>query len=143
MPGLMSSKVPKPEHRHRNKTLAAMILPARGRKGRIPKWPLATPATPAVTATWERLWRTPQAVAWERLAWTPLVARYALLLVEVERPDRPVPLLGEVRQLEDRLGLSPMALARLRWEIVDEDGSAQPEPGQVANLERYRRLAGG
>jgi hypothetical protein len=29
--------------------------------------------------------------------------------------------LSEVRQLEDRLGLTPMAMLRLRWEVVRDE----------------------
>lgn len=49
-----------------------------------------------------------------------LVARWVKLLgnVEGDQPDRY--LLAEVRQTEDRLGLSPMALARLGWRIVED-----------------------
>ena len=44
-------------------------------------------------------------------------------------------LLGEVRQLEDRLGLTPMALLRLRWEIsadeLQEARAAAPKPSRA------------
>jgi hypothetical protein len=36
--------------------------------------------------------------------------------------------LGEVRQLEDRLGLSPMSMLRMRWAIVAEDDSEPAAP---------------
>lgn len=91
---------------------------------------------------WAELWHTPQAVAWEELGWTRVVARYACLLDEIEhpQPDRPTnaALLAEVRQLEDRLGLSPMAMRRLQWEIELVPVGAG-ESG-VTNLDDYRNL---
>jgi hypothetical protein len=49
------------------------------------------------------------------------VARYALLLRICENPETmTAALLAEARQMEDRLGLSPMAMLRLRWEIQED-----------------------
>ncbi len=67
------------------------------------------------------MWATPHAVAWERMGWTRTVARYCRLLLSAEEPDAAVTLLGEVRQLEDRLGLSPMSMRRLLWEVVEDE----------------------
>lgn len=65
---------------------------------------------------------------WERLGWHRAVARYVRRLVESEKRDASSALCGEVRQLEDRLGLSPMAMLRLGWEIAeDEVGDARDE----------------
>jgi hypothetical protein len=70
---------------------------------------------------WAGLWATPQASQWERMGWTRVVARYAHLLEITETSKASALIFGEVRQMEDRLGLSPMAMLRLRWEIEDED----------------------
>lgn len=65
---------------------------------------------------------------WERLGWHRAVARYVRRLVESEKRGASSALCGEVRQLEDRLGLSPMAMLRLGWEIAeDEVGDARDE----------------
>lgn len=85
---------------------------------------------------WAELWQLPQAVAWERLHLTRVVARYAVKLTAAEEPDASSALLAEVRQMEDRLGLSAMAMLRLRWEIVD-DATAPPLAG-VTRLDGYR-----
>lgn len=98
---------------------AEVRLPASGRRGRPPAWPLKGQA-PAV---WGQLWSSPQAVAWEQLGWSRVVARYALVLALSESTLKP-PLLAEVRQLEDRLGLTPMAMLRLRWRVLPDDGPA-------------------
>jgi hypothetical protein len=73
------------------------------------------------------LWATPHAVAWEELGWARTVARYCRLVLEAEKKDAKVTLLGEVRQMEDRLGLSPMAMLRLRWRIDTEGSVAHRE----------------
>lgn len=100
---------------------ALRTLPRAGRPGDPPPWPLGTKPPRAVAAVWDNLWRLPQAVVWEEQAGERVVARYARCLVEAERPKATAAILGEVRQLEDRLGLSPMAMLRLRWSIGDVD----------------------
>lgn len=135
-------KPPSENARHRNPTLdsTAMKLPASGRKGAPPKWPLPGKPSADEAAAWKQAWTTPQAVGWERLGWARPVARYVRCLVAAEVPGAPAALLGEVRQMEDRLGLSPMALLRLRWSVVaDElaDGtptSSRPTPSSRARL---------
>lgn len=77
-------------------------------------------------ALWSELWSTPQAVAWEQLGWTRVVARYCRIVVEAEKPGAPSGVMTEARQLEDRLGLSPMAMRRLLWK-VDESGDEVAE----------------
>ena len=92
--------------------------------------------------TWQYLWRLPQAVAWEELELVRTVARYALVLVGAEKAGASPALLSEVRQLEDRLGLSPLAMRRLMWEVTDGAGNVveQDEEGKpVASLDAYRR----
>lgn len=69
---------------------------------------------------WAELWSTPQAVAWERMRWTRDVAVYVRCTIASE-------VMGdgeaarEARQWSDRLGLNPMAMLRLRWEIVGDE----------------------
>jgi hypothetical protein len=124
--------LPKPaeQRRRRNAGLGSpaglLRLPLAGRAEDPPTWPLSKP-TRRETVLWARLWRTPQAVAWERLDWTDAVARYARQLTSAEKRTAPVKLLGEVRQLEDRLGLNPLSLLRLRWEIVDMPTEAEAQ----------------
>ena len=72
----MPGPAPKPDalRRRQNAPLANTVkLPSEGREGVTPDWPLST----VEPATWAELWTTPQAVAWERLGWTRVVARYA------------------------------------------------------------------
>lgn len=132
----MPGPAPKPadERARRNKAPVAMRLPAAGREGEPPAWPVGFGHRALADEIWAELWATPQAVAWERLGWTRVVARYVDCLVSAERDlddiDDPklyaamlaaqAKLLPELRQLEDRLGLNPLALLRLQW-VVDGD----------------------
>lgn len=47
----------------------------------------------------------------------------------------------EMRELDDRLGLTPKGLAALRWQIVD-DAPAKPKAGGVTVLDDYRAAVG-
>jgi hypothetical protein len=73
-----------------------------------------------------------------------VVARYARLLVRVEDDDASTRLMNEVRQLEDRLGLNPVALVRLRWRIGDGEPTEQPGPtSNILNIrDRLRAVEG-
>ena len=69
-----------------------------------------------------------------------VVARYVLVTILAEDPNAPnAALLSEVRQMEDRLGLSPMALKRLMWEIGDPS-EVRPELAEVKQIDRFRDL---
>lgn len=131
---------PNPNARRRNKRPEWRTLPAAGRDGNPPAFPLPGRGK-ALLELWASLWSSPQAVAWEQLGWTRIVARYAKLLLAAERKDAPIALLAEVRQLEDRLGLTPMSMRRLQWEIErkPEDGD---QPAGVADLDAYRSRVG-
>jgi hypothetical protein len=119
---------PNPNRRRRNTQPATLKLPAGGRQGETPAWPLPK-AKSAVRGrreleVWADLWRTPQAFAWERQEWTRTVARYVRFLIACEAGE--VQLAAEVRQMEDRLGLNPLAMLRLRWQVE--------EPAEVTEL---------
>ena len=131
----MPGPPPKPpeQRRRRNATPSTVRLPAEGREGPIPPWPLSKP-TKGEASVWGELWGTPQAVAWERLGWTRTVGRYARLLVKSEKPGASTFSCGEVRQMEDRLGLTPMAMLRLRWEIVEDEVAEARKEVQVPRL---------
>ncbi len=115
-------QAPKANPVRRNARVGTMKLPAGGRTGETPSWPYDDPE-PAV---WAELWRTPQAVAWERLGWTRVVARYCRILSVAEQELTKTPL-GEARQLEDRLGLTPKAMRLLLWEITEDEVAEQRE----------------
>lgn len=99
------------------------MLPAKGRKGDTPEWPLALAKDEDVAerewSLWVELWCTPQAVAWERERATREVAMYCRWSVKAEKADRDAA--SEARQLADRLGLNPKALRALMWQIPEDE----------------------
>lgn len=123
----MPGPAPKPEgqRRRRNAVPGTVVLPAAGRSGPIPAWPLDG-STAAELALWSEVWVSPQAFAWEALGMERVVARYVRVVIGAEARDAAGALLGECRQLEDRLGLSPMALLRLRW-VIGGEADVAPE----------------
>lgn len=115
---------------------ALRVLPRTGRAGDPPPWPFGARPAKTVADVWAHLWSLPQAVAWEEMAAERVVARYCRVLLAAERPKATAAHLQEVRQLEDRLGLSPMAMLRLRWSIGDvvEAGAADAAEADAAVL---------
>lgn len=164
---------PKPEGQRRRRntaTVALTRLPAEGRKGTAPRWPLgpdieaaarlavardtvdslqeAQAAGRAVSearmdraretvkvyehvvaiqakaerSLWRELWRTPMAAAWEPLGYTREVAQYVRWKIHAENGD--LKAAAEARQLADRLGLTSLALLRLRWEVAADELAA-------------------
>jgi hypothetical protein len=168
---------PKPTARRRNATVPMVELPAAGRQGAPPAWPLlpdivlstkrdsaqrsaddlelalaepelkgrartaaqrkgdaAREAAVILTAQlaaqdrveaelWTDLWRLPQAVEWERCGWTREVAQYVRWKARAEQGD--LDAAKEARQLGDRIGLTPLAMLRLRWKVEDGEGTAE------------------
>jgi len=138
----MPGPAPKLNPVRRNARTGPLMLPAQGRTDPAPKWPLGS-QTASEIDVWADLWASPQAVAWEKLGWTRLVARFCRLLVAAEKVDAPVALLAEVRQLEDRLGLSPMSMRRLLWQIsTDEVAEKRSEKGSEGVRGRLRAVEG-
>ncbi|MFI0481732.1 hypothetical protein [Actinomadura sp. 9N215] len=101
-------------------------LPAEGRSGGAPAWPLDGKPTRREVVAWRALWTLPQAVAWERFGWTRGVARYCRHMVRAESVDASPALLAQVVAMEDRLGLNPKSMRLLLWEV------APAEPEQTA-----------
>lgn len=164
---------PNPNARRRNARPPKVLLPAEGRQGPAPAWPLqrnlqllislqVAQATvdelkdradlsgpekrklnkaleqvvglgyqndhveDAELELWRELWTTPQAVAWERMRFHREVAQYVRWKIAAEWGD--IDAAKEARQLSDRLGLTPLAMLRLQWEIaVDETAERRQE----------------
>jgi hypothetical protein len=90
---------------------------------------------------WAKLWATPMAAAWERLRFVDEVALYVRHQVLAANGNMKAAV--EARQRGDRLGLSNLALLRLRWEIsADEVGErraeAAAEPAAKAPRTRFK-----
>lgn len=145
------ARPPKHNPQRGNAAVGIVRLPASGRKGPTPPFPLYEHAVidyrTREETVWEQLWKTPQAVAWERLGWTRAVARYCRMVVASEIPRAEVhckqcgelseaiklepALLGQVAAMEDRLGLTPKAMRLLLW-IIDHDEIAEARQAKSA-----------
>lgn len=166
----MPGPPPNPNARRRNARAPFIQLPAEGRKGPVPEWPLpqdldlmvrlqvaqeqvdelgsrddltnpekrrlnaalekvvflghkAEHVDTAERGLWAELWSSPQAVAWERLRYHREVAQYVRWKVRAEWGD--LDAAKEARALSDRLGLTPLALLRLQWQIVSDEVAEQ------------------
>ncbi len=129
-------------------------LPAGGRSGRAPK-----PRTSVVwgefgQAYWRALWSSPMAATYTEADVFPLTRLCSLVdrreRVEAGDPevfaassvDGEVTVVrgfdgdGEIRQLEDRFGISPLARRRLQWEVAqaERSPSAKRGPAEVRKL---------
>ncbi|MER7874841.1 hypothetical protein ABTY63_14960 [Streptomyces solisilvae] len=100
------------------------LLPAEGRPGEPPQWPL-TSATDREWDLWCELWGRPQAVMWEELGQHFEVALFVRCLAEAEQPDAKVDVRKLARQYLDSLGLSVQGMLRNRWKITPGSEPAQ------------------
>src|SRR4051812_14288629 len=96
-------------------------LPADGRKGRAPacppKWSKAT------KDWWKIIWRSPMATVWLESDIPALT-----LLGDLRNMAEPTAaILGEIRQIEDRFGLSPKSRRMLQWQIEPADAGGNQE----------------
>lgn len=157
--------LPAPDALRRNApTIPTTSLPASGRKGVAPAPPFGMDLGAEGSAWWSWAWSTPQAAGWS-VGDEYLVARRASLeddlaaLAAVEGLDcgnldgaddelrkliqriaalatGRLQLMREMREIDDRLGLTPKGLAALRWKIVDDtpkdqqNGATPPPAGR-------------
>jgi len=172
----MPGPLPSPNRRRRNApTVPTTSLPSKGRTGRVPAVPAWTHLRKAGTAWWKWAWHTPQAAGWAA-GMESLVARRASLeddlaaagdvesleldeLLGAKAPEvreaigrlaglaaGRLVIFREMRELDDRLGLSPKGMATLRWSIADEDeepkrASRTKSGGGVVVPGRWREAA--
>ena len=114
-----SGPAPDPLALRRERDRAGWLrLPAAGREGPPPPWPLVRP-TASELRVWSELWALPQAVEWERWGEEYAVAMLVRTLRKAERPGSPVGVQGEVRRYLELLGLAG-SLARNRHWSVEE-----------------------
>lgn len=124
------------------------ILPAEGRQGATPDWPL-TEQTGREEELWDRLWRMPQALMWERYGQELEVALYVRRLSEAEARDSSVALSTLVRQLADSLGLSTPGMRANRWRVDRPSEEEAPSGASVPVVKsgsaraRLRAVSGG
>lgn len=116
-------------------------LPAAGRQGPPPPWPLVKP-TRRELELWRDAWSRPQAVVWEQNGQAVEVALYVRTLREAEAPAAGVMRRVLVARMADALGLSMPGLLRNRWVIASTDG-APARPTVIAGGAARDRLRGG
>lgn len=123
------------------------VLPAEGRAGDPPAWPL-TDATARELELWVGLWAKPQAVQWERLGQATEVALYVRRLAEAEERGSATSLTTLVRQLADALGLTIPGLRVNRWKIATDQVAERREvkaaraPARKSARDRFRVVDG-
>lgn len=137
MPRLPSNR---DSHRRPNQAPADRVLPVEGRPGRAPAWPLPGPKLPGEADLWRDVWKLPQAIVWAEVRCERQVARWVRLAVQAEQPGAKAALLNEVRQLEDRLGIGPVAMTRLRWTIGTPPAAGQPTPSTASSARARLRI---
>lgn len=143
-----SGPAPDPEALRRERDAGEWtILPAEGRQGATPDWPL-TDQTVREDGLWGRLWRMPQALMWERYGQEIEVALYVRRLAEAESADASVAVGTLVRQMGDSLGLSTPGMRANRWRIDRAEETAERPAGPVqpapnSARARLRAVSGG
>ena len=125
----MSGPPPKPaaQRRRRNRASAPVKLSAeRAAQGKTPTLPGAKRYAKTTRDWWATVWASPMATIWLE-ADVPALVRLATLIELVNQGEATAMVLAEIRQLEDRFGLSPLARRRLQWE-VEQAGGAEAKP---------------
>lgn len=116
--------LPDPNHRHRGApAIPTTSLPASGRGRPAPEVPQPATLGRNGMAWWSWAWSTPQAAAWDDGSHMTLARRAAL-----EDIEPTLAVMKEMRELDDRYGLTPKGLAALRWKIVDDAPAEQTKP---------------
>ncbi len=127
----------------RNKpTIPTTNLPAAGRTEPVPDPPALYELGAKALDWWGWAWRLPQACGWSD-GDLFVVARRALLeddLTQVDPGQARLQIMREMRELDDRLGLTAKGLAALRWKIIEDDAIAagQTPPAPKAGDRRQR-----
>ena len=136
----MPGPLPQPTRRRTNApVIPTTVLPPEGRKGHAPKVPPFITLGKVGRAYWQYIWHTPQAAAWAPGMEVAVARRAELEDLWSETKDTRY--LGELRQLEDRLGLTPRAMAQLRWTIGEPEATEQGQPAEAITSGRWRRAA--
>lgn len=142
--GARARSGPKPDpnalRRDRKGDADVTVLPAEGRTGDAPAWPLDG-LSGREAELWEREWRRPQAIMWERNGAALEVALYVRRLVEAEQPGAPTNLGTLVKQMMESLGITHDGLAKRHWLIaVDEVAERREVPAEAKGKSARDRL---
>lgn len=131
----MSGPPPAKERRRRNVPARGdwVTLPADPYKGPKPDLrglPVDGSLSAYSKTAWKHWWRSPMAHMWTEAEW-PILLRLVVVTELVARATKRgetrglSSLLGEQRQLEDRLGISEKGRRDLRWQFAGDDTDEQ------------------
>jgi len=138
---LRSGPAPDPAALRRSRESGQWVtLPAEGRVGPTPEWPLTNP-TERELEVWADLWRKPQAILWEVNGQHYEVALFVRRMVESERPRSPVVLGTLVRQMMDSLLLTIPAMRAARVRIGDGGSGVSDVESAAGPVTRRRSSA--
>jgi hypothetical protein len=142
-----SGPAPNPNALRRSRDVNEWVtLPAEGRTGEPPAWPLTRPLAREL-ALWAELWSRPQATMWEQQSQQHEVALYVRRLVEAEKRDSAVNLSTLVRQMADSLGLTTPGMRAARWRIeptvAEVPVPAAARPARSSSRSRLKVVSGG
>ncbi len=133
---------PPPKHpgqRRRTNSRAGRILPSEGPET-VPDLPGRSKMLASTRAWWEAVWRSPMANAYLEADSLALI-RLAQMIDLASRGEANAALLTEIRQLEDRTGLSPLARRRLEWSVAGPAEVHSLDSGKAsARRERLARV---
>ena len=139
----MPGPLPDPNAIRRNApTIPTTELPASGPSSPVPDVPAWISLGDAGMSWWEWAWHTPQACGWSTGNLVTVAHRAALedALVSGDPKSR-VGVLREMRDFDDRLGLTPKGMAALRWKVVDDSpAEVKSSPGVSSLDDRRARL---
>lgn len=110
-------------------------LPAEGRKGKTPAFPLDAP-TKRELQLWAEEWKRPQAIEWERNGQFLEVALFVRTFAGAESPKATAAERTLVRQQMDALGISLPGLLRNRWRILPVEPVEKPTAPRAAPARR-------
>lgn len=123
------------------------MLPATGREGDAPDWPLEVPEPNQEEIDfWNRIWQSPQAILWEADQTYDLVAFYVRTHLEAMHPRAGAQARTFARQLAESLYLTGPALASGRYVIQQSSEAraiqaARDVPIQDASIARRGKRA--
>lgn len=133
---------PKPAHqrRRRNKPpVPDQAIPADARRKDYPELP-GEEWSDWTLDCWDLIWTSPMAINYT-VADFPGLVRLMQLQERVADGRASVTAMAEMRQLEDRFGLSPLSRRRLAMEITPTD--AETATGDPKDEDRWLRVVGG
>jgi len=138
-----SGPAPDPNALRRDRDNAGWThLPAAGREGDPPAWPLARPSQREL-AIWSTEWKRPQAIAWEQAGRELEVALYVRNVVRAEKPKAQASVGTLLMRQMTELGLTLSGIRHNRWVIDDgdEQSSAAVEPAKASRSSARDRFS--